>query len=234
MTASFEKPKSAFPSKHQALAVLVVGVVLLAVAGFILVLGIMISDQRIREEVYQYQLFVRMSDSGASAELWVPVPDFPELRDRTSVYGGFEDFPNTNVTQSIEESAHGTMFRFVFSDSFAVLGSIIVAPGSANGTLTFNSQVSSDVWIYLSNISSSNQVTIILRYQVVQVRGFLSDNQASFMSTADPSGGADTGLRRPCGYLLEMIRNDRAYRILSAGWGLYPLTGGGFAFYCGD
>lgn len=234
MTASFERPGSAFPSKRQALVVLVAGVVMLAVAGLILVVGIMKSGQRVLEEVYYYQLFVRMRDPGASAELWVPVPDFPELRERTYIDGNFTDFPNTNVTQSIEESARGTMFRFLFSDSFAVWGTADIAPGSANGTLTFDSQVSSDVWIYLSNTSSDSQVSILLVYQVAQFRGFEADTQVFFVGTADPRGDGGSGLRSRCGYILDTIRDDGVYTVLSAGWGRYPLTDGGFAYYCGS
>src|SRR5947199_10021536 len=101
------------------------------------------------------------------------MPDFPELSDRTSVDVSFGDFPNSNVTQSMIGSPYGTMFRFVFCDSFAVRGVTVVATGSANGTLTFSTEVSNVVRIYLSNLSSGKQVPLILPYELSRGHGFL-------------------------------------------------------------
>ncbi len=231
MSVGLESTSSKITAAKWGPVVLVAGVVLLAFAGLIFLLAITGGNARVTVEVYNYYVFVRMREPEASAELWVPVPDFPELRDRTCVTVAFADsgFPGRNVTQSIEESAYGTLFRFGFSESFAVWGQMPVAPGSANGTLTFNSQVSNDVWIYLTNISSGNQVSIILYYEVAQLRGFLSRAQVFFVGTADPRGGPETQLILGPGTLHEMIRDDKAYTVLSAGWGMHPLIDGGFA-----
>lgn len=205
---------------------------MLGSAGLVLAYAILAADQRVRFELYYYQLFVRMQTPGASGELLVPVPNFFELRELIWVDWNFTDFPNRNVTRSIVESVHGTMFRFAFSDSFAAWGAIQVSPGSANGTLTFSSQVSNAIWIFLSNVSVGNQVSIILLYQVSQVRGFLSKDQEFFLGTADPREGRSIGQHLRCGYVLEMIRDDKAYTALSGDWGLYPLADGGFTTKC--
>lgn len=231
MSVGLERIASENTSVKRGLAVLIAGLVLLAFAGLVLLLAIAGGDGRVTEEVYNYYVFVRLRNPQASAELWIPVPDFPELRDRTSVTQAFVDsgFPSRNVTQTIEGSAYGTLFRFGFYESFAVWGQMPVAPGSANGTLTFNSQVSNHVWIYLANISSGNQVSVIMHYELVQVRGFLSRTQVFFVGTADPRGGPETRLFVGAGALHEMIRDDKAYTVLTVGWGLYPLIDGGFA-----
>ena len=143
----------------------------------------------------------------------------------------FGDFPNPNVTQSMVVSPYGTMFRFVFSDSFAVRGVKVVTPGSANGTLTFSTQVSNAVRLYLANVSSGNQVSLILHYEVARSRGFLLNDQVSFVGTADPRS-PETGLVLPCGYLLKMISDEKAYTVVSPGWDLYPLNDGGFSYSC--
>ena len=233
MIGPTEHARSAFPSTKQALVILVAGLVVLAFAGLILFLALAGGNSRATLEVYNYHLFVRMRNPGTSAELWVPVPDFTELRDRTFVNETFVDspFPSRNVTQSIQESAHGTMFRFVFSDSFAVRGVKVVTPSSANGTLTFSTQVSNAVRLYLANVSSGTQVSFILHYEVARSRGFLLNDQVSFVGTADPRS-LETGLVLPCGYLLKMISDENAYTVVSPGWDLYPLNDGGFSYSC--
>lgn len=225
------QPRPTFPPATWGLVLLVAGLVVLALGGSLFVLALTGGNSRVTSEAYIYNLFVRVRNPGAIAELWVPMPDFPELSDRTSVDVSFGDFPNSNVTQSMIGSPYGTMFRFVFSDSFAVRGVTVVAPGSANGTLTFSTQVSNTVRIYLANLSSGNQVSLILHYEVSRSRGFLASDQVNFVGTADPrTPGA--GLVLPCGYLPEMTRHDEAYTVLSLGWGLYPLIDGGFSYSC--
>src|SRR6266545_2960046 len=231
MSVGPERIESKTWAARRGLVVFVAGVVLLAFAGLVLLLALLGGSAQVTVEVYNYHLFVRMRDPEPGAEIWVPVPDFSELRALTSVNKTFAGslFPSRNVTQSIEESIHGTVFRFAFSEPLAVFGSIRVTPGSANGTLTFNSQVSNDVWIYLANVSTGNQVSIILYYEVAQIHGFLSRTQIIFLGTADPLENAGTQLVASPGYLGEMIRDDRAYTLLANGWVSYPLTTGGFA-----
>src|SRR5947208_445042 len=231
MIGPTEPARSTFPSTKQALVILVAGSVVLAFAGLILFLALEGGNSRATLEVYNFNLFVRMRTPGASAELWVPVPEFPQLRDQASVDPNFGDFPNTNVTQSMVVSPYGTMFRFVFSDSFAVRGVKVVTPGSANGTLTFSTQVSNAVRLYLANVSSGNQVSFILHYEVARSRGFLLNDQVSFVGTADPRS-PETGLVLPCGYLLKMISDEKAYTVVSPGWDLYLLNDGGFSYSC--
>jgi hypothetical protein len=211
-------------------------VVLLAFAGLALVLAISIQDaiqedNRVTEEVYNYHLFVRLRDPEANVELRVPVPDFLELRNRTSVNETFVNspFPSRNVTQSIEDSPYGVMFRFLFSESFAVWGRVAVAPGSANETLTFSSQVSNRVWMYLANVSAGNQVSMILYYEVAQIHGSpvpLTCNLMTFVGTGGPRAGP--GLIAPSGYLRHMASDENAYTALSSGWGSYRLVDGRF------
>src|SRR5436190_18262210 len=225
------QPRPNFPPAKWGLVILVAGVVMLAFGGLLFVLALTGGNARVTSEAYIYNLFVRVRSPGAITELWVPMPDFPELSDRTSVDVSFGDFPNSNVTQSRVGSPYGAMFRFVFSDSFAVRGVAVMTPGSANGTLTFSTQVSNAVRIYIANLSSGNQVSLILHYEVSRSRGFLANDQVNFVGTADPRS-AGTGLVLPCGYLPEMTRHDEAYTVLSLGWGLYPLIDGGFSYSC--
>ncbi len=225
------QPSPTPPPVKWGLVILVAGVVMLALGGLLFVLAITGGNARVASEAYIFNLFVRIRNPGASAELWVPVPDFAQLRDRASVDSNFGDFPNTNVTQSMVVSPYGTMFRFVFSDSFAVRGVKVVTPGSANGTLTFSTQVSNAVRLYLENVSSGNQVSFILHYEVARSRGFLLNDQVSFVGTADPRS-PETGLVLPCGYLLKMISDEKAYTVVSPGWDLYPLNDGGFSYSC--
>ena len=225
------QPRPTFPPVKRGLVILVAGLVILALGGLLFVLAITGGNARVTSEAYVFNLFVRMRNPGASAELWVPVPDFPQLRDQASVDPNFGDFPNPNVTQSMVVSPYGTMFRFVFSDSFAVRGAKVVTPGSANGTLTFSTQVSNAVRLYLTNVSSGNQVSFILHYEVARSRGFLLNDQVSFVGTADPRS-PETGLVLPCGYLLKMISDEKACTVVSPGWGLYPLNDGGFSYSC--
>ena len=234
MIGPTEPARSTFPSTKQALVILVAGSVVLAFAGLILFLALEGGNSRATLEVYNYHLFVRMRNPGTSAEIWVPVPDFTELRDRTFVNETFVNspFPSRNVTQSIQESAHGTMFRFVFSESFAVWGIMRSAPGSANGTLTFSSQVSNDVWINLANITPDNQVSFILYYEVAQVHGLLSNTEIFFVGTVDPRGGPEAALVLPCGAVYRMAYEGEGYTVLSGGWSQYPLVDGGFSESC--
>jgi len=124
------------------------------------------------------------------------------------------------------------MFRFRFYDSFAVWGVVRVAPGSANGTLTFSSQVSNAVWIYFANIISGNQVSFILYYEVAQVRGLFSNTQVFFVGTVDPRGGPEEHLVLRCGVVYGMAYQGTGYTVLSPGWSLSPLSDGGFAESC--
>src|SRR5437899_1907989 len=157
-------------------------------------------------------------------------------RDRTFVNETFVNspFPSRNVTQSMQESAHSTMFRFVFSESFAVWGIMRSAPGSANGTLTFSSQVSNEVWINLANITPGNQVSIILYYEVAQVHGLLSNTQIFVVGTVDPRGGPEAASLLPCGAVYRMAYDGEGYTVLSGGWSRYPLVDGGFAEECDE
>src|SRR2546422_1572081 len=104
MIGPTEPARSTFPSTKQALVILVAGSVVLAFAGLILFLALEGGNSRATLEVYNYHLFVRMRNPGTSAELWVPVPDFTELRDRTFVNETFVNspFPSRNVTRSEE------------------------------------------------------------------------------------------------------------------------------------
>src|SRR2546430_10321584 len=79
MIGPTEPARSTFPSTKQALVILVAGLVVLAFTGLILVLALAGGNSRATLEVYNYHLFVRMRNPGASAELWVPVPDFTEF-----------------------------------------------------------------------------------------------------------------------------------------------------------
>src|SRR5688572_30821280 len=127
------------PSRTQALVILVVGVVLIAIAGFSFVLVFSGWSDRVTDEIYYYFLFVRIQTPESGAEVWVPVPDFPELQERVSVdesWVPFDEFPTRNVTQTVIQTTYGTMYRFVFSESFGLYGFQHVAPGAANGTLT--------------------------------------------------------------------------------------------------
>jgi hypothetical protein len=220
---------SRFPSRTQALVIFVVGVVLIALAGAGLVLVFVFSN-RVAHEHYYYILFVRIQTPESGAEIWVPVPDFPELRDRVSVWDIWPQFPGRNVSQSIASSAYGTMYRFVFSESFARIGFIDSAPGSANGTLTFSSQMSNRTWIYLTNVSSGNRVSIILFYER---KGGFGCSQVSFLGTADPRVETMSGRTESAGYVGNMVYNERSYTSISAGWGLYRLVDGAFTA-CGS
>lgn len=232
MNESFHETKSPLPSRKQALVILVAASVVLALAGFIFALAFSGWSHRVTHEVYDYFLFVRVQAPETNAEVWVPVPDFSELRDRVSVdetWVPFDEFPTRNVSQTISQTAYGTMYRFVFSESFALYGSVQTVPGSANGTLTFSSQVSNDVRIYLANVSASNQVSIILYYEVAQALSSFECNRHFFVSTADPRGNTIPGMIAGQGYVGEMVRDENAYTVLSSGWGAYPLVDGGFA-----
>jgi hypothetical protein len=220
---------SRFPSRTQALAIFVVGVVLIALAGAGLVLVFVFSN-RVSNDLYYYWLFVEIQTPGPRAEIWVPVPDFPELRDRVSIDETWPRFPDRNVSQSIASSAYGMMYRFVFSESFARRGFIDSAPGSANGTLTFSSQMSNRTWIYLTNVSSGNRVSIILFYE--RVGGF-GCSRVSFLGTADPRVETVNGRTESAGYVGRMVYNEMSYTSISAGWGLYRLVDGAFTA-CGS
>jgi len=223
---------SRFPSRTQALVIFVVGVVLIALAGAGLVLVFVFSgwSNRVTHDTYYYWLFVEIQTPGPRAEIWVPAPDFPELRDRVSIDETWPQFPGRNVSQSIASSAHGTMYRFVFSESFALRGFIDSAPGSANGTLTFSSQMSNRTWIYLTNVSSGNRVSIILFYE--RVGGF-GCSRVSFLGTADPRVETMSGRTESAGYVGSMVSNEMSYTSISAGWGLYRLVDGAFTA-CGS
>jgi hypothetical protein len=219
------REKSRFPSRTQALVIFVVGVVLIALAGAGLVVVFVFSD-RVTNDHYYYFLFVRIQTPGPRAEIWVPVPDFPELRDRVSIdenWTPFPEFPSRNVSQSIASSAYGTMYRFVFSESFKLYGFIDSSPGSASGTLTFSSQMSNRTWIYLTNVSSANRVSIILFYE--RVGGF-GCSRVSFLGTADPRLETMSGRTERAGYVGRMVYNEMSYTSISAGWGLYRLVDG--------
>jgi hypothetical protein len=226
---------SRFPSRTQALVIFVISVVLIALAGAVLVFVIPGWSNGVIHDTYYYHLFVRIQTPGPRAEIWVPVPDFPELRDRVSIDEDwtrftFPEFPSRNVSQSIASSAYGTMYRFVFSESFALYGFTDSAPGSANGTLTFSSQMSNRTWIYLTNVSSENRVSIILFYE--QIGGF-GCGRVSFLGTADPRVETRSGGTERAGYVGRMVYNETSYTSISAGWGLYRLVDGAFT-YCGS
>jgi hypothetical protein len=221
---------SRFPSRTQALVIFVVGVVLIALAGIGLVLVFVFSGSSNLDDSYYYYLFVEIQTPESGAEIWVPVPDFPELRDRVSIDETWPQFPGRNVSQSIASSAYGTMYRFVFSESFALRGFIDPAPGSADGTLTFSSQMSNRTWIYLTNVSSGNRVSIILFYE--RVGGFGCSN-VSFLGTADPRVETMSGRTESAGYLGRMVYNEMSHTSISAGWGLYRLVDGAFTA-CGS
>src|SRR5438093_25785 len=105
MIGPTEPARSTFPSTKQALVILVAGSVVLAFAGLILFLALEGGNSRATLEVYNYHLFVRMRNPGTSAELWVPVPDFPELRARPFVTKPLltSQFPSGKLTRSIKK-----------------------------------------------------------------------------------------------------------------------------------
>lgn len=232
MNTLIEQTRSAFPSGRQALAVLLAGVILLAFAGgtFLLMTGGW--GHEVTHEDYYYWLFVRMLEPETSVELWIPTPDFTELQGLISVDPTWASFPGRNVTQSIEQTAYGSMFRFVFSESFAISGSVRTASVAGNGTLTFSSQVSNDVWIHLANISSGNHVSFILYYEVRQATRSFDCSRTIFVGTADPRDSFQSSQVLDLGYLGTMVDDNNAYSTLSAGWASYSLIVGGFAF-CG-
>src|SRR5438094_5666846 len=134
--SDIHRETSRFPSRTQALVIFVVGVVLIALAGAGLVLVFVFSgwSNRVTHDTYYYWLFVEIQTPGPRAEIWVPVPDFLELRDRVSIDETWPQFPGRNGSQSIASSACGTVYRFAFPGSFALRGCVASAAGSANVT----------------------------------------------------------------------------------------------------
>lgn len=65
--------------------ILLAGVVMLALGGSALYLAITRWNEQVTDEWYAYSLFVRVQNPGTTSEVWAPVPDFPELRNRTVV-----------------------------------------------------------------------------------------------------------------------------------------------------
>src|SRR5438034_1554945 len=87
------QPRPTFPPATWGLVLLVAGLVVLALGGLLFVLALTGGNSRVTSEAYIYNLFVRVRNPGAIAELWVPMPDFPELSDRTSRRRKFRRLP---------------------------------------------------------------------------------------------------------------------------------------------
>src|SRR5439155_22850617 len=101
----------------------------------------------------------------------------------------------------------------------------------AHGTPTITIQVCKAVPLYLANVSSANQVSFIVHFEVARSRGLPLNDQLSLAGTEDPRS-PETGLVLPCGYLLKMISDEKAYTVVSPGWDLYLLNDGGFSYSC--